>query len=78
MLFMGFLRQEHWSSLPFPPPGHHVLSELSTLTRLSWVAQDGMARSFIELLKPLCHDKAVIHEGWAKAEKRLSFGCVWW
>ena len=33
----------------------HVLSELSTKTRLSWVALHGMAHSFIEL------DKAVFH-----------------
>ena len=33
----------------------HVLSELSTMSRLSWVALHGMAHSFIEL------DKAVIH-----------------
>ena len=31
------------------------LSELSTITHLSWVALQGMAHSFIEL------DKAVIH-----------------
>ena len=24
ILFMGFLRQEHWSGLPFPSPGDHV------------------------------------------------------
>ena len=33
----------------------HVLSELTTMTRLSWVALPGMAHSFIEL------DKAVDH-----------------
>ena len=33
----------------------HVLSELSTMTRPSWVALHGMAHSFIEL------DKAVVH-----------------
>ena len=31
------------------------LSELSTITHLSWVALQGMAHSFIEL------DKAVVH-----------------
>ena len=31
----------------------------------SWVALHGMAHSFTELHKPLCHDKAVIHEGGA-------------
>ena len=63
ILFMGFLWQEYWSGLPFPPPVDHVLSELSTMTRPSWVALHGMAHSFIELRKPLRHDKAVIHEG---------------
>ena len=33
----------------------HVLSELSTMIRPSWVALQGMAHSFIEL------DKAVVH-----------------
>ena len=33
----------------------HILSELSTMTCLSWVALHGMAPSFIEL------DKAVVH-----------------
>ena len=49
--------------LPFPPPVDHVLSELSTMTCLSWVALHGMAHSFNELCKPLCHDREVIHEG---------------
>ena len=34
---------------------YHVLSELSTMTHLSWVALHSMAHSFIEL------DKAVVH-----------------
>ena len=38
ILFMGFSRQEYWSDLPFPPPVDHILSDLSTVTRLSWVA----------------------------------------
>ena len=33
------------------------------MIRLSWVAQHGMAYSFIELHKPLCCDKAMTHEG---------------
>ena len=36
---------------------------LHLMTRLFWVALHGMAHSFIESCKPLCHDKAVIHEG---------------
>ena len=55
ILFMGFSRQEYWSFLPFPSPLDHILSELSTMTHLSWVALHGMAHSFIEL------DKAVVH-----------------
>ena len=55
MLFMRFSRQEYWSGLPFPSPMDHVLSELSTMTCLSWVSLLGMADSFIEL------DKAVVH-----------------
>ena len=53
MLFMRFSRQECLSGLPFPSPVYHILSELSTMTHLSWVALLGMAHSFIEL------DKAV-------------------
>ena len=55
IVFMGFSRQECWSGLPFPSPRDHILSELSTMTRLSWVALYGMAQSFIEL------DKAAVH-----------------
>jgi len=40
-----------------------ILSELSTMTRPPWVALNGMAHSFIEFLKPLHHNKAVIHGG---------------
>ena len=32
-------------------------------THQSWVALHGMAHSFLELCKPLRHDKAVIHKG---------------
>ena len=42
----------------------HILSELSAMTHLSWVALHGMAHSFIELHKPLHHNKAVICEGY--------------
>ena len=43
-----------WFSIP--PLVNHILSELSTVTSLSWMALHGMAHSFIEL------DKAVVHE----------------
>ena len=38
ILFVGFSRQEYWSGLPFPSPVDHILSDLSTKTRPSWVA----------------------------------------
>ena len=55
ILFMGSSRQEYWRGLPFSSPVNHALSELSTMTRPSWVALHCMAHSFIEL------DKAVVH-----------------
>ena len=51
ILLMGFSRQEYWSSLPFPSPVDHILSELSTMTRPSWVILHSVAHSFIELDK---------------------------
>ena len=48
-------KEPSWSGLPFPSPVDHILSELSTMTRLSCVALHGMAHGFIEL------DKAVVH-----------------
>ena len=55
ILFMAFSRQEYWSGLPFPSPVDHILSELSTMSHLSFVALHGMAHSFVEL------DKTVVH-----------------
>ena len=53
ILFMGFSRQEYWSGLPFPSPVDHILSDLSTMTRPSWVAPRAWL-GFIEF------DKAVV------------------
>ena len=50
---MGSSRQEYWSGLPFPSPVNHILSDLSTMTRPSWVALQTWL-SFIQL------DKAVV------------------
>ena len=55
ILFIGFSRQEYWSGLPFPSPVDRVLSELSTMIHLSWVALHSMTHSFIEL------DNTVVH-----------------
>ena len=38
ILFMGSSRQEFWSGLPFPSPVDHIVSDLSAMTRPSWVA----------------------------------------
>ena len=43
ILFMGFSRQAYWSGLPFPSPVDHILSDLSTMTCLSWVAPHSIA-----------------------------------
>ena len=53
-LFMGSSRHEYWIGLPLPSPVDHMLSDLSTITRPSWVAPHGMWFSSIEL------DKAVV------------------
>lgn len=46
----------------FSPPLDHVLLELFTITCLSWIALLHMPHSFTEWPKPLCHEKAMIHE----------------
>ena len=59
----GFLlaRILEWIAISFS--SDHILSELFTMTYLSWVALHGMAHSFIELYKPFCHNKAVVQKG---------------
>ena len=64
-LFMGFWRQEYWSGLPFPSPGDPVLSELSTMTCLSWVALHGMAHCFIELHNAVVHLISLVSFLWS-------------
>ena len=54
IVFMGFSRQENWSGLPFPSPVDHILSDLSTMTRPSWVAPQAWL-GVIELDKALVH-----------------------
>ena len=55
ILFMGFSGQEYWSGLSFPSLVEHILSDLSTMTHLSWMALHGMAHIFTELDKALVH-----------------------
>ena len=75
ILLMGLSRQEYWGGFPFPSPVDHILSELSTMTRLSWVALHGLAHSFIELDKGVVHVIILISFLW------LWFSCLsalWW
>ena len=58
------LNQEGWSGLPFCFVVGHVLSELSTMTHLSWVALHSMARSFIELYKVVVHVISMVNFLW--------------
>ena len=55
ILFIWFSKQEYWSSLPFPSPVNHILSEHSTMTCPSWVVLQGTNDNFIAL------DKAVVY-----------------
>ena len=52
-------RMLQWLAIPSSSGPRFV----RTRSHLSWVALHSMAYSFTELCKPLCHDKAVIHEG---------------
>ena len=54
--FMRFSQQVFWGGLPFPPPVDHILSQLSTMACLSWVALHSMVHSFTELHRPLQHE----------------------
>ena len=45
----GVFKARILKGLPFPSPVDHILSDLPTMTRPSWVALHSMACSFIEL-----------------------------
>ena len=64
ILFVGFSRQEYRSGLPLPSPVDHILSELSTMTHLSWVALHSMAHSFIGLEKAVVHVISLVSFLW--------------
>ena len=62
--FMRFSRQVPWAGLPFPPPVDHVWSELSAVTRPSWVVLHGMAHNFTELHKAVIHMIILVNFLW--------------
>ena len=53
-----------WVAISFSGGSHFV--KLFTMTHPSWGALHGMAHSFTELCKLLCHNKALIHEGYVQ------------
>ena len=61
ILFMGFSRQGYKNGLPFPSPVDRILSVLSTMTHMPWVALHSMAHSFVELEKALAHVISLIN-----------------
>ena len=65
---MVFSWQEYWSGgvVCHPLLQWTLYSQFFTMTYPTWVALHGMAHSFIELPKPLCHNKAMIHEGFGQ------------
>ena len=64
ILFMGFSRQEYWSGSPFPSPVDHILLELSTMTRPSWVALHSLAHGFTGSDKPVIHVISLVSFLW--------------
>ena len=63
ILFMQFSWQKYWSCWPFSPPVDHTCQNTPIWSAWPWVALHSIAHSFIELHKPLYHDKDVIYEG---------------
>ena len=62
----GVLKARILKWFAIPSPVDHILSDLSTMTRPSWVALHGMTHSFTEL------DKAVVH-----VIRLVSFPWLW-
>ena len=59
MLLMEFFQQEYQSVLPFPPPVDGLLSELSTMTHVSWVA---LHRKNRYIFKKIGDTKGIFHK----------------
>ena len=62
LFLWSFLGKDTGVACQFLLQVDHVYSELSTVTCPSLVSLHAIAHSFSELLKPLCHDKAAVHE----------------
>ena len=70
--FHGVLKARILSGLPFPSPADHLLSELSTMSHLPWVALQGMAHSFTELDKIVVHIISLVSFLW------FILSSLWW
>ena len=66
--FTRFSGDVYWGGVPFPPPADHILSELSAVICLYWVALHGMAHRLTGLCKPLCC---------GKGNKDMNLGKLW-
>ena len=76
ILFMALSKQEYWSGLPFPSLVDHILSQLSTMTHVSWVAPQGMAHSFFvlgEAVVSICLPSD--GEGWNRLTEGITGSC---
>ena len=51
ILLMGFSRKEYWSSLSFFSTMDHTLSELSTMTRPSWVFLHKLHKAVVHVIR---------------------------
>ena len=62
ILLMWRSWQKYRSGWPFSPPVHYTCQHTPIWPKCTWVALNNIAHSFIELHKPLYHDKDVIYE----------------
>ena len=80
ILLIGFSRQEYWSGLPLPSAVDHILSELSTMTRPSWVALHNKLWKILQEMGILDHLTSPLRNQYAgqKATVRTEHGTVDW
>ena len=68
---MGFSRQEYWSGLPFPPPGHLPdpgIESRSPALQADTLLSESPGKPFIE------HIPKSLHQAWPKSGVRRGEG----
>ena len=75
VLFLGFSRQEYRIKSPPLSPVDHHLSELFTMTCLSWVALHAMAQTSFELGKAVAHVIILVSFPWLWFTFWRPWGC---